>query len=249
MANGESPAKGALSTLLLFAAVVALAIAVVVLAWIAFGRLDDLLTKAEFQKRMDVVDAAHEGIKDSVEELGERIKVLEQLIGRCCTGSDPNPPSPPSRLNPRLEVMFENARVDDGPWLSEESRGITLSTEQGEKLTKFARALVACATPAQVRLKVQGYSSTREFQGASNSDDLNLDAANLRAEVVRAHLVAEGANEKNNVHVRHDPWRRYAEIQRPFKDAEGFSGITDQEQLNRVVYIELQDAGGCKQDV
>lgn len=239
MANGGSPAGGALSTLLLSVAVAALAIAVVILAWLAFGGLDDLLTKEEFRKRLDAVDAAHGEIKESVDQLGERIDDLEQLIGRCCKGRSGS--SGPSEPNPRLGVMFENARLSDGA-LSRDNDGIALSGEESERLGKLAAALAACAAPAQVRLKVQGYSSTRKFRGASNSDELNLLAANLRAEVVKARLAA------NNVDVRHVPWQSYAEIRRPFEDAQGFSGMA-QEQLNRVVYIEVQDAGGCERHV
>ena len=226
MANGESPARGALSALLLSVAVVALAIAAAILAWTATSRLDAL-------------DAAHEQIKESVaqrltaERFEERIDELERYLI--------------SRTNPRLEVMFGNANLDGKP-LNEESPGIKLSLDAERELDKFAAALTACAASAPVWLKVQGYSSTREFENAPNSNELNMRTANLRATVVVARLVLKTADAKNEVHVRHDPWDSYDEVLRPFEDAAGFSE-REQEQLNRVVYIELQDAGGCKQDV
>ena len=253
MANGESPARGALSTLLLFIAVAALAIAIAILAWIVFGRLDAL-------------DAAHKEIKASVEKrlttehFDERIDELERLLGLlggdCCTG-----PPATTETNPRIELMFNNARLPadrepspDG--LSEDSPGIVLSTAQGEKLDKLADALVACAEldPINhpVRLKVQGYSSTLPFKRNGHvllfSNQLNLAAANLRALVVTQRLADRHAHRGNGVHVEHREWQSYPEIERPFEDAEGFDGA-DQEQLNRVVYIDLQDAGSCERKI
>lgn len=250
MANGDSPAnKGALSNLLLPAALAALAIAVAILAWIVFALLDldSLLTKEEFRKRMDAVDAAHEEISKSVEKrvttehFDERIDELEELLTRCCKGG-----------SPRLEVMFENAGLNGASSLNEDSPGIVLSNAQEIKLDKLADALIACATPPSesVSLKVQGYSSTRPFKGTSVriSNELNLSAANLRAEVVIDHLVARVERDpigKSRVDIRYEPWLDYEDIQRPFEDKARFSGM-DQEQLNRVVYIDLQDAGGCE---
>ena len=239
MANGDSPAnKGALSNLLLPAALAALAIAVAILAWIVFARLD------EFEARLDRLDEAHSEIMAAVEKLvtkkhfDKRIDELEDLITRCCKGG-----------SPRLEVMFENAGLKGASSLNEDSPGIALSHEQGEKLDKLAAALRVCAEGDDVHLKVQGYSSTQPFKGAGavliNSDELNLDAANLRAAVVIRRLAASGAVRGNNVHIHHDPWPNFPAMQRPFKDANGFSK-TAQEQLNRVVYIDLQDAGGCE---
>ena len=248
MANGDSPAnKGALSSLLLSVAVAALAIAVAILAWVVFTRSDvdggGLLTEKEFRKRMDVVDAAHEEIKESVEKrvttehFDKRIDELKELLTRCC-----------NRGNPRLEVMFENARLEGRP-LNEKSRGIVLSDVERQKLDKLAPVLVACAAPAPVHLKVQGYSSTRPFKGASEriSNALNLEAANLRATVVIDHLAAKHANEMNDVHIHHDPWLNFLAIQRPFDDKAGLPGADRErlEQLNRVVYIDLLDDGGC----
>ena len=254
MANGDSPAnKGALSTLLLPAALAALAIAVAILAWVVFARsgviveVDGLLTEEEFRKRMDTVDAAHGEISKSVEKrvttehFDKRIDELKELLTRCC-----------NRTNPRLEVMFENARLRGKSSLDEESPGIALSVTQEEELGKLAGELVACAAPPSesVRLKVQGYSSTRPFKGVSEpiSNELNLKVANLRAVVVVNRLADGGAVIANDVHVKHEPWQRYEDIQRPFDDKAGLSG-TDRErleQLNRVVYIDLLDDRGCE---
>lgn len=256
MANGDSPAtRGTLSTLLLSAAIAALAIAVAILAWIVFGRLDDLLTKDEFRERMDAVDAAHEAAH---KEVIERIKKLEQIIGDCC-----NETTKTTKItNPRVELMFDNARLGfdtaGAPLdeLSEESSGIALSEPQRKKLDKLADALVACATldaKDKVHLKVQGYSSTRPFMDGgrvrNDSDLLNKDAANLRAEVVIARLDIK-VSQASNIHVDHEPWDQYADIERPFKDLYPLgTGETDQEQLNRVVYIDLKDAGRCQRTI
>ena len=254
MANGESPARGALSTFLLFVAAAALAIAIAVLAWIVFGRLD-------------MLDAAHKEIKESVEKrltkehFDERIDRLERLLGLlgdCCPRG---PREVPTETNPRIGLMFNNARLPAGrepspDGLSEKSPGIALSHAQGEKLDKLADALVACAEldPINhpVHLKVQGYSSTLPFKRDGRvlrfSNQLNLAAANLRARVVTQRLADRRAHRGNGVHVERREWQSYPEIERPFQDAEGFDGA-DQEQLNRVVYIDLQDAGSCERKI
>ena len=257
MANGESPARGALSTFLLFVAAAALAIAIAVLAWIVFGRLD-------------MLDAAHKEIKESVEKrltkehFDERIDRLERLLGLlgdCCPRGPREVPTEPTETNPRIELMFNNARLPAGrepspDGLSEKSPGIALSHAQGEKLDKLADALVACAEldPINhpVHLSVQGYSSTLPFKRdgrvLSFSNQLNLAAANLRARVVTQRLADRRAHRGNGVHIERREWDSYPEIERPFEDAEGFDG-GDQEQLNRVVYIDLQDAGSCERKI
>ena len=250
MANGDSPRKqGTLSNLLLPAALAALAIAVAILAWIVLARLDAL-------------DKAHKEIKEAVEQrlttkhFDARIDELERLIGllrSCCD----NVTTITEITNPRVELMFDNASLMSETGLpldelSTKSPGIVLSDEQEIKLDKLADALIACATPPSesVSLKVQGYSSTRPFKGTSVSisNELNLSAANLRAEVVIDHLVARVERDpigKSRVDIRYEPWLDYEDIQRPFEDKARFSGM-DQEQLNRVVYIDLLDAGGCE---
>ena len=242
MANGDSPRKqGTLSTLLLPAALASLAIAVAILAWIVLARLDAL-------------DEAHKEIKEAVEQrvtkkrFEERIDELEQLIGGCCTKED--------KTIPRVEVMFDNARLlQDDPEqppldaLQKGSPGIALLPTEGKRLDKLADALVACAELGEVRLRVQGFSSTRPFRRNSmvlpESDQLNWKAANLRAQVVIDRLVAWDPKGMSHVDIRHEPWHDYSAIQRPFEDKERFPGIA-QEQLNRIVYIDLQDAGGCE---
>ena len=200
MANGDSPAnKGTLSNLLLPAALAALAIAVAILAWIVLARLDAL-------------DKAHKEIMAAVEQrlttkhFDDRIDELERLIEllRGCCDDVTTVTETTSTTNPRVELMFDNASLlsEEGVPLDElstKSPGIVLSDAQEIKLDKLADALIACATPPSesVSLKVQGYSSTRPFKGASVriSNELNLSAANLRAKVVTDRLVARVARD------------------------------------------------------
>ena len=155
----------------------------------------------------------------------------------------------------RIEVLFDNARLQPkkgGRSLTESSPGIALTAPQGAELDKLAAALLACAEPGpSVRLKLQGYSSTRAFVDETgtrllNSDELNVQAANLRAEAVKGRLASQGIHPDGGFDVRYRPWETFADMARPFKDS-GFRGAA-QEQLNRVVFVELQDAGACQRD-
>ena len=56
---------------------------------------------------------------------------------------------------------------------------------------------------------------------------------------------AAGANGDNGVDVLHEPWRSYGAMRRPFLDVDDDFAGAEQEQLNRVVLVDIQDAGGC----
>ena len=157
-------------------------------------------------------------------------------------------------LQPRIWVVFDNARLDENEQLTAESHGIAISGGQRERLDKLAKALLACAAPDRpVRLKTQGYSSTREFvddegQRLGDSDELNLQAANLRAEVVKAHLLElnrAAGNPAEILDLGYIAWEEYKDIRRPFLDSHEEIESTDHEQLNRAVLVEVLDAGLC----
>ena len=215
---------------------------------------DGYLKSQAFDQRMDALDEAVSALLKT-EDFQRAVGDLERILQSCCRGT------PLVGSQPRIWVVFENAKLNDDPTgtqptterLTADSRGIAISKEQRARLNLLAAALRACATPERrVRLKVQGYSSTREFLDAQgdpilDSKALNVKAANLRANAVIGHL-REPDEQDNGIDVQHTAWDEYPDIRRPFLDSgEEFHG-TDQELLNRAVYVEVLDAGGCAVD-
>lgn len=219
---------------------------------------DGFLQEEPFGER---VDAAHAALADGHRVLADQHREMADAISRlrtCCEGNAA------SILRQFVPVTFENGRLryedaaerrnetreDALARLTPNSRGVALTPAQEAELAEYAAAFKACAASAPVRLKVQGYSSTREFadaQGAAHihSDALNVKLANLRAQMVIDYLDGQDANAENGVHVLHEPWPDYRAMRRPFQDAGADLPGSAQERLNRVVLVEIQDAGGC----
>ena len=210
---------------------------------------DGYLKKDHFDGRMDRLNEAV-SLLLKTEDFERGLADLKRALASCCGATN----SPTVGLQPRIWVVFENARLDEDKRLTAQSHGIAISGRQRERLDKLAQALLACAAPDRpVRLKIQGYSSTREFvddggRRLPDSDDLNLQAANLRAEVVIGHLRSQGLNEDAGVEIRHVDWQKYEDIRRPFLDSHEEVQSMDHELLNRAVFLEVLDAGKCAVD-
>lgn len=267
----DAPPRGSGRTLVSLLAAVAAVLAVTV-AWLVWRETDEppccpqvdvkaiaeavsirleedgYLKQSHFDSRMDDLDTAVSSLL-TAEEFRAAIAGLKSA---CCAGPSGAPPVS------RIWVVFDNARLDEEDAtgtdplkrLTKSSHGIAISNGQLGRLNRLTAALYACATPDRpVRLKVQGFSSTREFVGVNGidgSNELNLKAANLRAANVTAHLESpEGSDTESNVEVRHVPWPDYADIRRPFLDAPEGIERTEQELLNRSVLVEIEDAGAC----
>ena len=210
---------------------------------------DGYLKKDHFDQRMDRLNEAA-SLLLKTEDFERGLADLKRALASCCRATT----NPTVGLQPRIWVVFENARLDEDERLTAESHGIAISGRQRERLGKLAQALLACAAPGRpVRLKIQGYSSTREFvddegDPLKRSEDLNLQAANLRAEVVRAHLLElnrAAGNPAELLDIVYTVWEEYKDIRRPFLDAHEEIESTDHEQLNRAVLVEVLDAGLC----
>ena len=99
-----------------------------------------------------------------------------------------------------------------------------------------------------MQIRVEGYASTREFVGQDgrplpNTDALNLQAANLRAQAVTDFLRGISVS---GFEISHEPWPNFDAMQRPFVDRhEALQGM-DQEILNRSVVVQVHNAGGCQ---
>ena len=219
---------------------------------------DGFLQEEPFGER---VDAAHAALADDHRVLFEQHRTMAEAISRlraCCEGEAAG------SQRQYIPVTFENGRLryedaaerrdealgDALARLTSSSPGVALEPAQQAELAELAEAFKACAASAPVRLKVQGYSSTREFADAQgvphpHSDALNLKLANLRGQTVIDYLDSQDANADYGVHVLHEPWPNYDAMRRPFLDAHEDLPGSAQERLNRVVLVEILDAGGC----
>ena len=276
--DAQSRGEGNRLVPLLAAATVALAIAVALLVWVTWPpngpgvdvdeiaaavskRLeeDGFLKKDAFDSRMDGLEEAVSlrlTTNDFNQAIADLKRAIEAIEGTCCDGPTV---TPPVAGQPRIWVAFDNARLDEDPTgslaptqrLTKDSDGIALPDFQQERLNRLAAALRACALlDRRVRLRIQGYSSTREFVDAQGqrmpgSQTLNVEAANLRAGVVIDHLRNRGLISDNGVDIDHVPWTDYPTMRRPFLDSREEFQSAAQELLNRVVLVEVHDAGGC----
>lgn len=268
-ADAQAQKSGDTLVTLLGAATAVLAVAVAVLVWNALGeppsngpdpekiaeavskRLakDGYLKEETFNRRMNSLDQVVSSLLTAA-NFERAVDDLKRALENTCCGVPGSP---------RIWVLFENAKLEDDETgarsprerLTAASRGIAIGDREQARLNVLAAALRACAVgDRRVRLNIQGYSSTREFVDAQgrampDSQALNLEAANLRAEGVISHLRGQKVHEENGVDIHHVPWQNYAAIRRPFRDSDDEIDGTDQERLNRVVLVELHDAGAC----
>ena len=162
---------------------------------------------------------------------------------------------------PQLPLLFENAKLaprqspDEGWRLSPDSEGVRLTPVHQISLDTFVKAFAPCAKVEgrPVRVKVVGYASTRQFADQDgrplpDTDALNLQAANLRAQGVAGYLrdSAQGFGIDQGFKIDHEPWPSFDDMRRPFVDrSEALQG-TEQEALNRSVVVQVHDAGGCQ---
>lgn len=155
-------------------------------------------------------------------------------------------PPPSITVKSKFTLLYENARLNDDRDITEDSFGVKLARRHLKRLDVLANAFGPCNRPNDtVEFHVTGYSSTAEFRfqpsgrRLSNSDELNLKTANLRAQIVGAYLKSKG----KGFTVRTVRWPQGHDLQRPYLD-DVRPGI-DQQALNRTVMIELVSAGAC----
>ena len=236
----------------MFAAIAALVAAVAYFGVSNAKRTDEVAERVDGVERLlrefmstidgriaEAVRAGLGGVDDAVAD-----KVLERLrreglclsMGSCGGGT--------ASMESMLTLFYENAHLDPGNSLSEGSHGVRLTDEHEARLESLAVAFAPCAKPPDhvVNFKVRGHSSTAEFKKftSDKSNALNLEAANLRAKVVAEYLDQSGFVADSL------EWNSYDAIDRPYSDSsELISGETDQEALNRSVFVQVADAGAC----
>ena len=183
--------------------------------------------------------------------------VAQKLVTEGCTPTSPAecPPTPcppsdcltpfprPLEVESRHTLLYENARLIDEK-VTVESFGVKLAQRHVKRLELLTTALRPChQRDAPVVFHVTGYSSTAEFRSEPsgeplpNSDQLNRDTANLRAQIVGAYL------ERQRFSVKTKEWSRDHDMQRPYRD-DAQPGMA-QQALNRTVFLDLESAGAC----
>lgn len=155
-------------------------------------------------------------------------------------GDDCPAPPPPLEVKPRYTLLYENARLDEDGKVTAQSLGVKLERRHLERLKLLTAAFKDCNhADAPVEFNVTGFSSTAEFRfqpsGGTMPDSthLNLEAANLRGQLVGAYL----KNEQGFV-VHWERWSSVGDMPRPYQGVE-------QQALNRTVFIDLKSAGAC----
>jgi hypothetical protein len=157
---------------------------------------------------------------------------------------------------PRLAVFpvrfSSNATGEAGHW----SAGVVPGKPEEESLAFLMRSLHGCGDTTGrnvIRLTVVGFASSAEFKGRASeqSSALNLDAANRRADEVARILrrLRDGEGLTAQVVIETRPWSTYEAMveHRPFNDRPTAArGQHDQEVFNRVVEVEMVDAGSCE---
>lgn len=170
--------------------------------------------------------------------------ICELTEKECALGAPSSPPTMSVVSN--FTLLYENARLNEGRQVTENSFGVRLAPRHLRRLELLTNAFQACQQPeAAVRFQVTGYSSTAEFRVEDktgtvrlpDSDKLNLQTANLRAAIVGAYL------EKANFAVVPKMWESFEDLHRPYLDDTQPS--VDQQALNRTVFIEVLSAGAC----
>ena len=237
----------------MFAAIAALVAAVAYFGVSNAKRTDEVAERVdgverllrEFMSTIDgrIAEAVRKGLGGVDDAVAD--KVLERLrreglclsMGSCGGGTE-------ASMEPMLTLFYANAHLDPGNSLSEGSQGVRLTDEHEARPESLAVAFAPCAKPPGhvVRFEVRGHSSTAEFKmfPVEESNRLNLEAANLRAKVVADHLERSGFVADLN------GWKSFNTIGRPYLDnSELLSGETDQEALNRSVFVQVADAGAC----
>lgn len=213
------------------------------------GRVEKMLGDLTATLDQRIADAVRKGLEGDDERIAG--KVLEGLRReglRPSTGSCGGGRKAPMKSVPTL--FYENARFNSEKDLNEGSPGIRLTDAHKTRLGQMASAFAPCARPPDhvVKFKVKGYSSTAEFKMLTADGPKSVDGTdrhNLRAANLRAKVVAERLRE-DSFEAEAKQWKSYHKIPRPFLDnSESLAGETDQEALNRSVFIKVLNSGAC----
>ena len=146
-------------------------------------------------------------------------------------------------------IPFEEARCRPGPSGQEEvwEGAEPLAAYKGF-LTRLGSDLSRCSEGERLaRVEVLGFASSSDFDGCpGDSDQLNLELANSRAEAVKK-LIEKKSDDRLNVQA--PPWGRSSEMiarRRYFDRLTGGHYSEGKGLLNRRVEVRLVEAAGCE---
>lgn len=166
-------------------------------------------------------------------------------------------------VNAKIESPLPKADdfdIERVKWMPGPEGGTELTDEQIEELRQLLQILAPC-TLEPVKLEISGFASSLQFSEYDEhwiSNELNLAAANRRAERVRTRLeklrgdfekadtenLFTPVNFKIGIHI-HSSFTEMLS-HRPFNDRPGGLGENESEALNRSVLIQIGAIGACE---
>ena len=219
-------------------------------------RLTDIDTElAEGRTRAETLQSTVTAIQGALVGIEPRIAqaICNRLKQGMCTGGTGEVTGGALALlvESNFTLLFENARLDENGKVSERSAGIRLTHAHQQQLDEIVRAFRPCNTEREVAFEIHGFSSTAEFQAREaereeplpKTDEYNLETARLRA-----HVVAEYLGEAGFITAPVELKSDLSALERPYVD-DAIAGETDQEALNRSVFIKVMAAGACASSV
>ena len=152
-------------------------------------------------------------------------------------------------------LLFDNARTDGEGELHEGSHGVALQPGHTDQLRRIADVFKgACPQPQNVRLRVVGSFSRASFRGQDpdKSDELNLQAAELRASAVAPAMKEALAKVGlGDVSVNAVTWQEllpeqeFVAIRRSAFAGVDYLGLADPQHQARSAFVEVVDPWAC----
>ncbi|HEY0107573.1 MAG TPA: hypothetical protein VGB91_15940 [Rhizomicrobium sp.] len=150
---------------------------------------------------------------------------------------------------PAIPIFFEQ-NATRATVLRQTDDGLKIGPMEKNVLSRLVGGLKICSVPGRrVALRVVGFASSAEFQGVEPpmSELENMDIANLRAKQVADALRGLGGTDAQ-FEIDDPGWASFPKMRdsRPYDDStDDKTGDLGQQMLDRVVFVELVNAGRC----
>lgn len=159
-----------------------------------------------------------------------------------------------ARINAKVApcpFLFENAKLEEGE-ARLNGRGVRLEESHRNRLRGVADHLAELARGSRpLAVRVAGYASEAPFRGLppSESDELNREAANRRADAVAAALRQELGRKQVDAVVEaeswdREEWRKESAGRPSWADSDAVEP-RDRWLIGRSVFVHVQDSSSC----
>ena len=210
------------------------------------GRIEEHLVDLRVREMPNLSGLKTEltGIAGRLDRVGEGLSALAANLDRSSTT---RVTEPATLLPVHLLVHFENAQLSGASGeLGDE--GIVLEPVHQTMLHGTVNALAECtAQGSPVTIKPYGFASSAPFVGRSDTDDLNVQVANGRADAVHDELMRLSAERPNLSIKAPTKWSTFEDMVMARNACiESPSGTRARGAfLDRVVVLDLQTMGRC----